>query len=74
MKVPYELEGKATVSIPEAGKLLGLSKNSAYLAAQAGHIPTLRVGARRMVVPVAPLLRMLGIDDERAVEQAKAAA
>jgi hypothetical protein len=50
--------GRAVVTIPEAGELLDLSRRSAYLAAQRGEIPTLVFG-RRMVVPVAQLLRML---------------
>lgn len=73
MDIP-EINGKATIPLwPDAGTLLGLSKNSTYAAAHRGDIPTLRFKSK-FVVPVAPLLRMLGIEDERAVEQAKAAA
>lgn len=74
MTIPSELQGRATVTIPEAGKLLGLNRNSSYSAAKAGHIPTLRVGERRLVVPVAPLLRMLGLEDNAATERAEAPA
>ncbi|WP_410558577.1 helix-turn-helix domain-containing protein [Actinomadura fulvescens] len=49
-----------TISVPEAGRLLGLSRPSAYEAAKRGDIPTLRVG-RRLLVPTAPLLDMLGL-------------
>jgi hypothetical protein len=55
-----------TVTVPIAGKLLGLSRNAAYAAAASGQIPTLRFG-RRIVVPTAPLRRMLGLTPEGAV-------
>src|SRR5262245_8380556 len=47
-----------TISVQEAGRLLGLSKNSAYQAAKRGELPTLAFG-RRLVVPVAALEAML---------------
>lgn len=48
-----------TVSIPEAARMLGISRNLAYLAAARGEIPTLKVG-RRVLVPKAALDRLLG--------------
>lgn len=45
-------------SVEIAGKLLGLSRPSAYLAAKRGEIPTIKFG-RRLVVPKAALDRML---------------
>ena len=51
-----------TISVPEAGERLGLkSKDSAYAAAAAGQIPTIRVG-KLLRVPVAMLERMVGIE------------
>jgi excisionase family DNA binding protein len=50
----------ATISIEEAGKILGLSRSAAYRAAARGEIPTLRFG-RRLVVPTAKLFAMLGL-------------
>ncbi len=47
-----------TVTVPEAGSLLGISRGSAYEAARTGQIPALRIGAR-LVVPTAQLLRLL---------------
>lgn len=44
---------------PEAAELLGISKASAYRAAEEGQIPTLRIG-RRILVPVPALLALLG--------------
>ena len=53
-----ELRNRATVSVPEAGALLGLSRNTSYQGAKRGDIPTLKIGGR-LVVPVAQLLAML---------------
>lgn len=55
-----DVRGKAVIRVwPEAAELLGLSKASAYRAAESGQIPTLRLG-RRLLVPVPRLLAMLG--------------
>lgn len=51
-----------TMTIEEAGGLLGLSRSSAYRAAARGELLTLRFG-RRLVVPTARLLAMLGLRD-----------
>jgi excisionase family DNA binding protein len=48
-----------TVSIDEAGVMLGISRRSAYRAAARGEIPTLRLG-RRLLVPTPRLLTLLG--------------
>lgn len=49
----------AVISVPEAGEVLGMSQSAAYRAAEAGQLPTLRLG-RRLMVPVPKLLAMLG--------------
>jgi hypothetical protein len=54
-------EAEPTMSIPDAGEILGLSRASAYQAARRGEIPTIPIGRRR-VVPTARLRRMLGLD------------
>ncbi|UKJ63502.1 helix-turn-helix domain-containing protein [Cellulosimicrobium cellulans] len=56
--------GRLAVSVEEAGDALGLSRSLAYRAANAGEIPSVRIG-RRLLVPVPALLRMLGSPDER---------
>jgi excisionase family DNA binding protein len=48
-----------TISVEEAAVLLGVSRSAAYRAAKAGQLQTFRMG-RRLLVPTAPLLRMLG--------------
>ena len=50
----------ATMSVEEAGALLGLSRSAAYRAALAGELRTLRYG-RRLLVPTVPLLRLLDL-------------
>ena len=51
---------RPTVTIEESGEILGIGRSSAYAAAKAGEIPTIRVG-RRLLVPTAMLLSMLGM-------------
>jgi excisionase family DNA binding protein len=52
-----------TISVEQAAKLLGVSRSAAYRAAASGQLPTLAFG-RRLLVPTAPLLRMLGLPVE----------
>ncbi len=59
-------EHGATMTVEQAGQLLGISRRSAYRAAAAGAIPTIRLG-RRILVPTARLHRLLGIDPASAV-------
>jgi excisionase family DNA binding protein len=49
-----------TISVEEAGRWLGVSRNTAYEAAGRGEIPTIRIG-RLLRVPVAPFERLLGL-------------
>lgn len=50
---------RATVTIEEAAKILGIGRASAYSLAQAGVLPTLKLGVKRLVVPRLALDRML---------------
>jgi excisionase family DNA binding protein len=50
-----------TITIPEAAKLLGISRGAAYAAAAERTLPVLRIG-RRLLVPRAALDRLLDID------------
>lgn len=54
-----ELENRATITIEEAGRLIGLRRSTAYEAARRGQLPTRRVG-RRLLVPVPAFLVWLG--------------
>ena len=49
---------RLTYTVEEAGRLLGLSRNSTYEAARTGELPTIRLG-RRVLVPRAALERLL---------------
>jgi len=51
-------EAPKTLSVPEAGKWLGIGRNAAYEAARQGIIPTIRIG-RLLRVPVMALQRKL---------------
>jgi excisionase family DNA binding protein len=52
-------DGRSTFTVEEAGcQILGLSKCSAYVAANAGTLPAIRIG-RRFVVPRHALEKLL---------------
>lgn len=53
-----------TITIEQAGQLLGISRRAAYRAASAGELPTFEVG-RRLLVPTARLLELLGLPMSR---------
>jgi excisionase family DNA binding protein len=55
-----------TISIEEAGKLLGYSRNSAYEAAKNGELPTIQLG-HKMRVPRIAIDRMLDSAGQKAV-------
>jgi excisionase family DNA binding protein len=57
------IAGRVTITVPEAGDLLGVGRTAAYDAVARGELPALRIG-RRILVPVAPLLAMLGVDSQ----------
>jgi excisionase family DNA binding protein len=60
LEAPMALHGlPPTISVEHAAELLGVSRSAAYRAAKAGQLVTFRVG-RRLLVPTAPLVRMLG--------------
>ena len=48
-----------TLTVEEAGRLLGVSRGLAYEAARRGEIPTIRLG-RRLLVPRGRLLELVG--------------
>lgn len=59
--IPYAVD-EPTVTVEEVAGWLGVSRQSAYKAAQAGELPMLRIG-RRMLITTAPLRRMLYLPD-----------
>lgn len=57
-------ENRATLTIAEAAKRLGISRQSAYEAAKRGEVPSIRIGGR-IVVPKASLDRLLGLGPDQ---------
>jgi excisionase family DNA binding protein len=57
---------RRTYSVEEAGRILGIGRNSAYEAVREGTIPALRIG-KRIVIPKAALDRMLAGEGSDAV-------
>ena len=49
---------RRTLTIPEAGAILGISRNSAYEAAARGEIPVIKIG-KRLLVPKLAFDRMV---------------
>jgi excisionase family DNA binding protein len=47
-----------TLSVEEAGRLLGISRGAAYAHAKSGAIPTIKLG-KRVLVPKAALEKLL---------------
>lgn len=53
-----------TMTVEQAGELLGVSRRSAYRAASSGELPTIKLG-RRLLVPTAKVLELLGLPASR---------
>ena len=47
-----------TMTVEEAGKLLGIGRSSAYGAIRSGELPSLKIG-RRILVPRSALFRKI---------------
>jgi len=58
------LRGRQTCSIDEAASFLGIGRSTAYAAAHDGSLPTLRL-SHRLLVPLAKLRAMVGVEEER---------
>lgn len=50
---------RLTLTVPEAARMLGLSRNAAYAAARKGELPCIKIGERYMV-PRSALEKLLG--------------
>lgn|GEM_PF-978426 len=62
-------EQKLAVSVEQAGQMLGISRGLAYQMAKTGELPTVRIGQRRLVVPLASLEAMLANSQEITADQ-----
>lgn len=59
LEVPADWRSRSTITVPEAGAVVGIGRDSAYAAVASGDLPSIRLG-HRIVCPVAPLRRLLG--------------
>jgi excisionase family DNA binding protein len=55
---------RATVTVPEAARILGIGRASAYEGVRTGAIPSLRLTSRKIVVPRVALERLLARSGE----------
>ena len=58
---PPDLTGRVTITVDEVAAVLRIGRSAAYDAVHRGEIPHVRIG-RRVLVPVARLMTMLGAD------------
>ena len=58
---------RATVSVSEAAKILGLGKTSTYKACHTGEIPCVRIG-NQLLIPLVQLYRLLSGNSEEQKE------
>jgi excisionase family DNA binding protein len=56
-----QLLARPTISVPEAGLLMGVCRNVAYGAVRSGELPVVRIG-RSLRVPTALLRKLLGVE------------
>jgi excisionase family DNA binding protein len=49
---------RRTVTVEQAGRILGISRGAAYTRARDGSLPTIRLG-KRLLVPIAALDKLL---------------
>ena len=61
---------RETLTVEEAGRLLGIGRGSAYEAARRGDIPVIRIG-KRLLVPRAAMARLLDCPREGAFSDAR---
>jgi excisionase family DNA binding protein len=52
---------RIAISIPDAARLIGTSRSTAYEWAKRGELPTVRMGGRQLV-PLVPLCKKFGVD------------
>jgi excisionase family DNA binding protein len=64
-QTPTKADQRLTLSVEEAGRLLGISRGLAYELVNRGDIPSVRLG-RRIVVPRRALDGLLDLPDDAA--------
>lgn len=72
-KAVARVRAKPVATIPDAALILDRSVNRTYGDARNGAvagIPVIRVSAKSIRIPSRPLLRLVGLDDERTADEA----
>lgn len=69
-----ELLSRPTVSVEQAGRLIGISRAHAYAMVRDGSMPVIRLGPRRVRVPSAKLRELLGVHERPSQTEELAAA
>jgi excisionase family DNA binding protein len=64
-RTPASTDQRLTISVEEAGRLLGISRGLAYMLVNRGDIPSIRFG-RRIVIPRRTLDRLLDLPHDAA--------
>jgi excisionase family DNA binding protein len=60
------MEEKLTYSIPEAARILGISRNLGYELARRGKLPgVIRLGEKRMVVSKSAIQKLMKADNTK---------
>jgi hypothetical protein len=62
-KALARLEGRLMCSVSDAAVVLGIGRSTAFAAAHDGSLPTVQL-SHRLLVPVAKLREMVGLDTE----------
>lgn len=56
-----ELPTSPTITVDQAAEILGISRSLAHTMAQAGELPTIRLGVRTLRVPTQTFLAKFGL-------------
>lgn len=60
--VDQNFDKPLAVTVEKAGQMLGISRNLAYQLVKEGKIPTIKVGKRRLLVPLVELERLMKVE------------
>lgn len=70
MKTNNQKTERLVLTVEETAKILGISRGTAYLLANSGGIPAIRISKRRLVVPRKALEDFLSSADKMRQNQA----
>ena len=64
---------RLVLTVEEAGEMLGISRATAYMLANTGRLPSIRISERRIIVPRRAIDELLAAASSNRVETPKAA-